>query len=156
MGANASEKIKSRSADQKIFQIRKKVKDTEYPVGASSLTFFLIWIEFFLSTGTAFYCSGSRGGNPCKTAIYTKGIYDCVSCYSQKSQNLKSQKSQNSKTILNALFSVSEKNLGYRVSWTSENLIQGIFDYLLNEKIQNFKNREMPTDVRNECSCLIF
>lgn len=47
MGTAATQVIKSRPADQKIFQNRKKVKDTEYPVGALSLTFFLFWIDYF-------------------------------------------------------------------------------------------------------------
>lgn len=52
---NKNTEIKSRPADQKIFQNRKKVKDTEYPAGASSLTFFLFWIDYFSFNRDGFF-----------------------------------------------------------------------------------------------------
>lgn len=57
---NKNTEIKSRPADQKIFQNRKKVKDTEYPVGASSLTFFLFWIDYFSFNRDGFFIVPER------------------------------------------------------------------------------------------------
>lgn len=87
MGTAATQVIKSRPADQKIFQNRKKVKDTEYPVGASSLTFFLFWIDYFSFNRDGFLLFR----NEIQFWLLTKLIlrYFCQFLIFEKSKNVK-------------------------------------------------------------------